>query len=67
MTKTTHRGSCHCGAVRFDCELDLAEGTSKCNCSMHQARAGGTDSTRARSIPVQLGIVTARGVVGTVP
>jgi hypothetical protein len=34
MTRTYH-GSCHCGAVRFACELDLAQGpTSKCNCSI---------------------------------
>jgi hypothetical protein len=29
-----YQGSCHGGAVRFECELDLAEGTSKCNCSI---------------------------------
>ena len=30
----THHGSCHCGAVHFECQLDLAEGTSKCTCSI---------------------------------
>lgn len=34
MSQTTHQGSCHCGKVAYQVDIDLEKPVTACNCSM---------------------------------
>lgn len=43
----TYGGGCHCGAIRFEADLDISAGTDKCNCTI---------CTKSRLWTVQTGL-----------
>ena len=55
MGAERHRGSCACGSVRFEVQLELQQGSFKCNCTMcTKARFWGT-AVKAESFTVVAG------------
>ena len=75
-TKTFH-GSCQCKAVKFEADIDLAKGTTKCNCTScwkrrwwsvraktenFRALAGESKLDRERGFCIGCGIIPYRKV-----
>ena len=58
MLKTYH-GSCHCGAVHFEADLDLAKGASRCNCTFCRK----TRNWSARTTPDHLRVTSGEGEI----
>ena len=55
MTAATHKGSCHCGKVRFTAGLDLAKGSVRCNCSICAKKRTWLAMTEPDSLRIETG------------
>jgi hypothetical protein len=55
MKTQTFHGSCHCGAAKFEAEIDFSQGTSKCNCTSCWKRRWWTVRTKPEAFRVLSG------------
>ncbi|MBL8655942.1 MAG: GFA family protein [Altererythrobacter sp.] len=58
--KTTYHGSCHCKAITFAADFDIAEGTGKCNCTFCRKQR----MWKVRVEPDDFRILTGEGKLG---